>query len=56
MLAQNQDMLQTIWTIFITWKFWLKMKTVFSKIDFSKTYFFKLLQVQKQDILNSFEA
>ena len=35
MLEQNQDMLQTIWTIFVTWKFWLKTKTVFFQ-NFSK--------------------
>ena len=56
MLAQNQDMLQKIWTIFVTWKNWLKTKTVFFQIDFFKLIFPKLLQIQKQDILNSFEA
>ena len=37
MLAQDQDMLQTIWSIFVTWTFWLKIKTVFFQNDFSKT-------------------
>ena len=37
MLAQNQGMLQKIWTIFVSWKNWLKTKTVFFQIDFSKT-------------------
>ena len=37
MLDQNQDMLQIFWTIFVTWKFWLKTKTVFFQNDFSKT-------------------
>ena len=51
MLAQNQGMLQMIWTIFVTRKYWFKIKTVFPKHVFSKLY-----QIQKQDILNSFEA
>ena len=56
MLDQNQDMLQTIWTIFVTWKIWLKTKTVFFQIGFSKLIFLKLLQIQKQDILNTFKS
>ena len=50
MLAQNQGMLQMIWTIFVSWKNWLKTKWYFSKLDFSKTCFPKLHQIQKQDI------
>ena len=37
MLAQNQGMLQTIWTIFVTWKNWFKTQTVFFQTGFSKT-------------------
>jgi len=37
MLAQNQGMLQMIWTIFVIWKNWLKRKTVFSKTWFFQT-------------------
>ena len=41
MLAQNQGMLQMIWTIFVSWKNWFKNKMYFPKLDFSKTYFSK---------------
>ena len=54
MLAQNQGMLQMIWTIFVTWKIWLKLKTVFSKIDFSKTCFSKTSPNTKIRYLNYF--
>ena len=39
MLAQNQD--KTIWTIFVTWKFWLKTKTVFFQNWFFQNLFFQ---------------
>ena len=34
MLAQNQDMLQMFWTIFVTWKYWLNLKHIFQNLFF----------------------
>ena len=38
MLAQNQGMLQMIWTIFVIWKNWLKWKTVFFQTWFFQNF------------------
>ena len=54
MLEQNQDMLQKIWTIFVTLKNWFKTKTVFFQIDFSKNLFFQNFTKYKNKIFKLF--